>query len=487
MGTQIKFHQSVCEDGRSIFLRAAGETSNAYSSLNRAANISLPDEYYSSGNTISVASMISLLTNTIRPELSGAASLLKRAIDQLSSAERQNKQETEDIGGIREQTGGAKKRKSRFIDSDDLDREEDEEKKKKKKKNKNDDSEKTHINSLEEEFKEAEKWIKQKKDVILEIEIGKKDSLIVKDKTTGEDKKIEQGKHKYKVVAVEGDTLTILIDGKEYLVKRQDLKNLENADLYRKLTDELVLVDDYNITGANGNNKVYFKNLIVPEKYKVSTTNVQPMWYIASLDKNIEGTTESGKKFKLKKGTKILVIKQSASKDGECKCVIQTGENKGEVVTIKYNKLNFLQQITTGGIKYTKSTAEKFINSHDVKSKTKYLVWINKNTQTFYVFERVNGEWKCIKRWNCATGSYQYSKACDYHNSWKKEIYRKQVSFQNIYRYMHYTSPGGSGIHGLLEKKRLGYPQSHQCIRLSSANRDWVWNNLPEGTRVVLY
>ena len=57
MGTQIKFHQSICEDGRSVFSSALGETSDAYSFLNKAANISLPDEYYSSGNTISVASM----------------------------------------------------------------------------------------------------------------------------------------------------------------------------------------------------------------------------------------------------------------------------------------------------------------------------------------------------------------------------------------------------------------------------------------------
>ena len=52
---------------------------------------------------------------------------------------------------------------------------------------------------------------------------------------------------------------------------------------------------------------------------------------------------------------------------------------------------------------------------------------------------------------------------------------------------MHYTSPGGSGIHGFLQKSKLGYPQSHQCIRLTSANRDWVWDNLPIGTRVVNY
>ena len=486
MGAQIKFHQSICEEGRTKFLNAYGETENAYSYLNQASGIDLPDEYYSSGNTISVASMISLLTNTIRPELSSAASLLKRAIDNLSAAEHKSKQDSDNVGGTSAKKWHNNSKKHRFIDSDDIDREEAESKKKKKKK-KTEDTEPKHVYSLKEEFEEAEKWIAKKKDVVLEVVIGKKDSLEVKDKETGESKKIDPGKHKFKVVGVEGNTLTILIDGKEYLVKREDLKNLEYVDLYRKLSDALVLVNDYNITGANGNNKVYFKNLIVPEKYKVSTTNVQPMWYIASLDKDIEGTSESGKKFSLKKGTKILVIKQSADENGYCKCVIQTGENKGEVITIKRSKLNFLQQITTGGIKYTKSTAERFINSRNIKSKTNYLVWINKNTQTFYVFEKENGMWKCIKRWNCATGSYQYSKACDYHNSFSKEIYRKQVSFQNIYRYMHYTSPGGSGIHGLLEQKKLGYPQSHQCIRLTSANRDWVWDNLPEGTRVVLY
>lgn len=365
-----------------------------------------------------------------------------------------------------------------------------------------------HIYTLKEEIKMAQDWLKDKKEVTLQVITKSNQKLKVialePKKVDGETDKTEKieydnvakeldpGEYKFKLIEINGDELTVEDDnGNRYIINRKDLTDMEYVDLYTKLTGKLVEVKKFNTTAAKGAEKVYFKELTVPEKYKVTPCNVQPMWYIASLDINYEGETTSGKKVKLGKGTKILVVKKSGFgysnkyKDNECTCVIQNGQNKGEIVKLKVGQLNWLQQVTTPNTKYTKSTAERFINSHDVKSDTKYLIWINKNTQTFYIFEGSEHNWKCIKSWDCATGSYANSLACDVGNSWNFKVYGKNKVFRGINNYMPYTGPGCSGIHGLLNKKKIGFPQSHQCIRLTSEHRDYVYNNIPIGTRVV--
>ncbi|MTK13643.1 MAG: L,D-transpeptidase [Clostridiaceae bacterium] len=37
------------------------------------------------------------------------------------------------------------------------------------------------------------------------------------------------------------------------------------------------------------------------------------------------------------------------------------------------------------------------------------------------------------------------------------------------------------------EKKKIGFPASHGCIRISIYDAEWIYNNIPEGSSVIIH
>jgi hypothetical protein len=144
-------------------------------------------------------------------------------------------------------------------------------------------------------------------------------------------------------------------------------------------------------------------------------------------------------------------------------------------------------------------------------SNTNYLVLCDKSTYTVCIYKGSKGHWTRIKGpWNCTHGG---SRTPAYTSDGKE----KYITFTGrltkrsaAYGWgdFEYTSAAfcmnlssGNFFHSVLFNKgsrsnpynlspvdgQLGTNWSHGCIRLALPNAEWVWDNIPAGTRAVVY
>lgn len=163
----------------------------------------------------------------------------------------------------------------------------------------------------------------------------------------------------------------------------------------------------------------------------------------------------------------------------------------GRTGWVGWNDLNISTKNYTKYTDYTQTEKENYVNISGYQSTTQYLVWVSRLTQKVNIFEGSYRDWTLIHAFTCATGAnttptvpgvfrYQYRV-----NLWDFDTYyvRRPMIFN-----------GGHAFHtrtyrtnGTLLDPTIGQPVSHGCIRMYDADVDWMWNNLPIGTTVVVY
>ena len=137
-----------------------------------------------------------------------------------------------------------------------------------------------------------------------------------------------------------------------------------------------------------------------------------------------------------------------------------------------------------------------WVNLKGYKSDTKYLVWVNLTYQRVNIFEGSQGKWKLIRTCLCGSGtnatptirgvfttSYKQS-AWDYGSYYCGPIVR-------------FYGSSGYAFHSRLQywpmnsdryyDARIGFPISHGCLRMYNEDIWWMYNNIPNGTTVVVY
>ena len=150
--------------------------------------------------------------------------------------------------------------------------------------------------------------------------------------------------------------------------------------------------------------------------------------------------------------------------------------------------IDLKKQIYDPDYKYPKEVAEKWVNSEGFSSATGYLFWANKYGQIVYIFKGSKGKWSLIKNYRCGTGSIADGDGGDPGLYFNAKIYDKHKTYPATHGgtlkwFMHYSSPGGNGIH----YGTVGKPSTHGCIALASSPVRWVYDNLPLNTKVILY
>ena len=145
---------------------------------------------------------------------------------------------------------------------------------------------------------------------------------------------------------------------------------------------------------------------------------------------------------------------------------------------------------------YTADTKTRWVNLQGYKSSTKYLIWVNLTYQRVNIFEGSQGNWKLIRTCLCGSGksstptirgvfttSYKQT-AWDYGSYYCGPIVR-------------FNGSSGYAFHSRLEyypmysdryyDARIGFPISHGCLRMYNDDIRWMYNNIPNGTTVVVY
>lgn len=143
---------------------------------------------------------------------------------------------------------------------------------------------------------------------------------------------------------------------------------------------------------------------------------------------------------------------------------------------------------------YLDITKQNFVNSKGYSSSTKYLVWANLATQKVNVFEGSKGNWKLIKVFRCASGApaTPTPQGVTYvtykQTAWKTDNYvcKPIVRFYPNTGYAFHSvlyKPDESGI----KDGTIGYPVSHGCLRMKPSSIQWIYDNIPTKTTVVIY
>lgn len=145
---------------------------------------------------------------------------------------------------------------------------------------------------------------------------------------------------------------------------------------------------------------------------------------------------------------------------------------------------------------YNQEIKTAWVNLKGYSSQTKYLVWVNLTYQRVNIFEGSQGNWKLIRECLCGSGknstptikgvfttSYKQS-AWDYGSYYCGPIVR-------------FYGSSGYAFHSRLEywpmnsdryyDASIGYPVSHGCLRMYNDDIWFMYNNIPNGTTVVVH
>jgi hypothetical protein len=143
---------------------------------------------------------------------------------------------------------------------------------------------------------------------------------------------------------------------------------------------------------------------------------------------------------------------------------------------------------------YIPELKEEFVNLKDYSSKTEWLVWINITYQRVNVFSGSKGEWKLEKSFIVGTGAAGHDTPTGvftilgrHTRGWTTKEYtvKPVINFLNSAYAFHSRLyyPKTTKI----QDARIGFPVSHGCIRMYDEDVAWIYDNIPNGTTVVVW
>ena len=134
---------------------------------------------------------------------------------------------------------------------------------------------------------------------------------------------------------------------------------------------------------------------------------------------------------------------------------------------------------------------ENYIISKDISSRTKYLIYVNLKKYKVNVYEGKSRQWKLLKSYLCTIGkpSTPTPKGI-FEVGIKGLVFGKNKGYKCYY----YTQFKGNylfhsiiyNLNDTIRDGRLGMALSDGCIRLSKVNAKWIWDNIPEDTKVII-
>ncbi|WP_283696311.1 L,D-transpeptidase [Clostridium perfringens] len=145
-------------------------------------------------------------------------------------------------------------------------------------------------------------------------------------------------------------------------------------------------------------------------------------------------------------------------------------------------------------MEYYKKLNEDTINQFDITSNTNYLVFVNISEQKTYVYEGSKNDWTLAKTFTCSTGiegketpvgvftvqnrapwffSPKYGQGGKYY-----------VQFMG--NYLFHSIPFDSDK-TTISDPTLGVPASHGCIRLAVEDSKWLYDNVQNGSKIIIY
>lgn len=148
----------------------------------------------------------------------------------------------------------------------------------------------------------------------------------------------------------------------------------------------------------------------------------------------------------------------------------------------EYTSNAILQEITPNNI-----------NTLSIVSKTPYLIYLSLSKQTTYVYKNINDSWSLEKEFLCSTGieGQETPKGVFYITNRGNWFYSDEFKqggkywIQFMGDYLFHSVPFDESQTTVLDDT-LGTPSSHGCIRLKVDDVKWLYDNLPNDTKIII-
>lgn len=155
--------------------------------------------------------------------------------------------------------------------------------------------------------------------------------------------------------------------------------------------------------------------------------------------------------------------------------------------------MNFFKRLLKKKLRqddYKEKTLQ-FINSKNLSSNTKYLIGVDLSNFKVNVFTGKTNEWKFLKSYLCTIGKPSTPTPKGTFLIGIKGLY---FGVEKGYKCWYYTQFKGNylfhsiiyNLDGSIRDGRLGMRLSDGCVRLLKENAKWIYDNIPEGTKVYI-
>lgn len=124
-------------------------------------------------------------------------------------------------------------------------------------------------------------------------------------------------------------------------------------------------------------------------------------------------------------------------------------------------------------------------------SATNYIIWVNLKKFKVNVYSGGKGNWNLVHSYVCTIGKPATPTPKGEYTVGIKGLY---FGVKKGYKCWYYTQFKGNylfhsiiyNLDGSVKDGRLGMRLSDGCIRLAKENAKWIYDNIPQGTKVVI-
>jgi lipoprotein-anchoring transpeptidase ErfK/SrfK len=282
--------------------------------------------------------------------------------------------------------------------------------------------------------------------------------------------------------------------------------------LIRNAQDSNQVLDVANASSANcANIQTYTYNKTAAQKWNI-TYNWDGTYTIANIKSNKSLDVANGNSAS---GANVQQYDKNSSKAQKWKIVDNANGTFSLVPALNTNLAvtvagNIANGTNVNVQTYTASTAQSFTfeaTSHSFlsaqqqtmlnkantyASSTNYLILVDCSANKVGIYYGSKGNWSYTKFYKCTSGAAS--------TPTKKGVFTvasRGLSFGSGYTCWYWTQFSGnylfhsvlynSGSKTSIQDGRLGINASHGCVRLALADAKWIYDNIPSGTKVVVY
>ena len=269
----------------------------------------------------------------------------------------------------------------------------------------------------------------------------------------------------------------------KYALYRNNVKIADNipASSQPSYTDTNNVADTtywYQVVAYNG-------NVASPVSNVAAGARVRTCYYRITFKKAVKLTSHDGTKTKhtFQKGQ---VVYADGFSQGKYQFTFEGHRYHAKWMRIKKPSGDYATNAYENGV-----TPTRYVNQAGFSSPTGYLIWISLFSQRVYIFQSSAKGWVLVNRdefgndgWLCGSGKAKTPTPTGVN----KSLHKKMKKYSK-HKWWNCFS-GNNAIHGSngqKEIRKLGRLISNGCVRVTNDQAIWIFNNVPKGTRVVVF